>query len=83
MRAVWFGLVASVLALGGAQAAECRAGHMALKAGAKTFSVAKASYSSREGGEVSSERVVLVGRIKRAPYVVDIQAVQGESLPEA
>ena len=79
MRRVLLGLVASVLALGGARAGECVAGSMDLVSGGKTFAVEEASHSKGHIAGRAAERTILLGRLGDQPLVVDIQALQGMS----
>lgn len=79
MRAVLLGLVGAVLAVGGAGAAECRAGHMTLTQGSKSFAVAAISdvrytYDGHHGF-----RQIFRGTMDGRPYIVDMEGIQGNT----
>ncbi len=79
MRAVVFGLIASVLALGSAQAAECRAGHMAFVDGDKRFDVTATAHAKRAIEGRKAERSLFRGQMDGKPFIVDVTGVQGSS----
>jgi hypothetical protein len=79
MRAVAVGLIGVVLALGGAQAAECRAGHMKLENGEAVMSVSAVSYTETVFEGHKGQRTLFKGAIKGQPYIIDLQGVQGSS----
>ncbi len=80
MRAALFGLVGIVLAAGGAEAAECRAGHMTLQSDTGgVFRVEKASVVRGRSDGLATERAVFRGVYARKRYNIDIQGMQGGS----
>lgn len=79
MRAALFGLLGVVLALGSAQAAECRAGRMVFVGEGKTFQVEDASRTRTRFEGRGAERVIFRGVMGGKPYIVDIQGAQGSS----
>lgn len=79
MRAVAVGLIGAVLALGGAQAAECRAGRMQLESGDAVMAVSGLSYTQVAQEGIRGERSMFKGTVNGQPYIIDLQGVQGSS----